>query len=176
MHVTDEELMMRVGRKDDEMALVALIEKYRGPLVNHFMRRGVQQEYEDLAQETFVRLYKARKRYRVRAKFRTYLYHIAHRVWVDHVRKSSRKTRRETAFRDEPRPEIGNAPDMRAHDVDWALSRLPPPHREVVVLSVFDQLSHEEIAEILAIPQGTVKSRLYHALRKLREIFAEERP
>ncbi|MCC5850189.1 MAG: RNA polymerase sigma factor [Verrucomicrobia bacterium] len=176
MQETDEELMMRVARKDHEEALVALIEKYRGPLVNHFMRRGVQHEYEDLAQETFVRLYKARKRYRVRAKFRTYLYHIAHRVWVDHVRKSSRKTRRETAFRDEPRPESGDAPDMHGHDVDWALSQLSPPHRDVVVYSVFDQLSHEEIAEIMDIPEGTVKSRLHHALRKLREIFAGEQP
>lgn len=168
---TDEALMLRLAKRDDERALLELVNRYRDPLVNHFLRRGVQHEYEDLAQETFVRLYKARKRYRVRAKFRTYLYHIAHRVWLDHYRKTKRRARREDAFRGEPRPAAGGHRAEARHDADWALRQLPETHRAVVVHSVFDQLPHAEIAEILRIPVGTVKSRLHHGLRELRTLL-----
>jgi len=168
---SDEELMLRVTRGDDEPALTELIRRYRGPLVNHFARRGVQHEYEDLAQETFVRLYKARRRYRVRAKFTTYLYFIAHKVWIDHLRKTFRRDRRENAFRGQPRPEHTEAPALARADLAWALAKLPATHRDVVAHSLLDQLSHNEISERLGIPEGTVKSRLHHALRSLRDIL-----
>lgn len=176
MEFTDEELMLQVAKHDREEALVELIERYRTPLVNHFLRRGVHHEYEDLAQDTFVRLYKARKRYKVRAKFRTYLYHIAHRVWQDHLRKSARRQRRETAFRHEPRPQYAAPDTQSASDLDWALSHLAALHREVLVYAAIDHLSHAEISEILGIPTGTVKSRLHHAMTQLRTLLSKESP
>ena len=59
-------------------------------------------------------------------------------------------------------------------DVLWALSRLPEGMREVVVLGVMQDMPYAEIAEILGIPVGTVKSRMFNALRKLKEIFDEQ--
>lgn len=169
--LTDEELMLRVARHDEDAALAELIRRYRAALVNHFARRGVQHEYEDLAQETFLRLYKARRRYRVEALFRTYLYHIAHRVWIDHLRKHGRRERRENAFRAEPRPDQAEAPALARADLRWAMAQLPRGHRDVVAFSLLDELSHGEIAAQLGIPEGTVKSRLHHALRRLRDIL-----
>lgn len=174
MEIQDEELMLAVAASGDEAAFHELMRRYRQELVNHFARRGVQQVYEDLAQETFVRLYKARRRYKVRAQFRTYLYHIAHRVWVDHIRKSARRQRREQAFAAEPRTASVSAPGVRRADVAWALAKLRPPHRDVVVLSLLDECSHAEIAARLGIPEGTVKSRLHTALQQLRQFFQEE--
>jgi RNA polymerase sigma-70 factor (ECF subfamily) len=171
--MTDEELMLRVAREDDDAALVTLMEKYRGALVNHFFRRGVYHECEDLAQETFVRLFKARRRYRVSALFRTYLYHIAQHVWIDHWRKRQRRDRRHAAFAEEPRSQSTD-PHPGKQDVDWALAKLPETHRRVVVYSVFDQLPHAEIAALLGIPVGTVKSRLHSALRDVRNLLESD--
>ncbi len=166
--------MLRLSRHDTDEALLDLMMRYQGLLVNHFRKRGVQHEYEDLAQETFFRIYKARKRYRVTASFKTWMFRIAHRVWLDHLRKQSRRTRREKAFADEPRPQHSSPPRAHAQDLDWALSHLRPGHRDVVVFSHLEQLSHGEIAEILNIPEGTVKSRLHHALKELRDLLEQE--
>jgi len=174
MSESDEELMLRLARHDEDAALMELIERYREILVNHFARRGVHHEYEDLAQETFFRIYKARKRYKVTASFRTWMYRIAHRVWIDHLRKTSRRTRREKAYREEPRPNHVTPSGMERHDLDWALRRLSPAHRDVVVYSALEQLSHKEISVILRIPEGTVKSRLHHALRDLKTLLEQE--
>ena len=176
MSETDEEIMLRLASKDDDTALMELMDRYRTLLVNHFAKRGVQQEYEDLAQETFFRIYKARKRYKVTASFRTWMFLIAQRVWIDHVRKSSRRQRRESAYREEPRPRHVSPRGMLSHDLRWALGRLSPRHRDVVVFSTLEQLPHKEIADILGIPEGTVKSRLHHALRELRTHLEQEDP
>ena len=176
MPETDEEVMLRLARKDEEDALLTLMDRYRALLVNHFAKRGVQQEYEDLAQETFFRIYKARKRYRVSASFRTWMFRIAQRVWIDHVRKSARRQRRENAYREQPRPEHAAPRGMLSHDLEWALDRLRPGHRDVVVFSVLEHLPHRDIAHILDIPEGTVKSRLHHALRELRALLEREDP
>ncbi len=169
--LTDEDLMLQLARKDDEQALIELVRRYREPLMNHFRGRGVQEEYEDLAQECFLRVYKARKRYKVTAKFRTWLYSIAQRVWIDLLRKRGRRQRRETAFREEPRPQSQRPRDSHRSDLDWALEQLPQGQRDVVVFSILDQLSHREISSLLEIPEGTVKSRLHTGLRSLRGIL-----
>ena len=57
----------------------------------------------------------------------------------------------------------------------WAVSRLSEPLREVVELGVFQELPYAEVAEILGIPMGTVKSRMSNAIRKLKEVFDDER-
>ena len=174
MSDTDEDLMLSLARHDTDDALMELMHRYQGLLVNHFRKRGVQEEYEDLAQETFFRIYKARKRYQVTASFKTWMFRIAHRVWLDYLRKQSRRNRREQAFADEPRPQHSSPPRAHAQDLDWALSHLRPGQRDVVVFSHLEQLSHGEISTILNIPEGTVKSRLYHALRELRDLLEQE--
>lgn len=176
MPETDEELMRRVSVRNDKNAFSELMNRYQQMLVNHFYRRGVSYEYEDLAQQTFFKIYKARRRYRPGASFRSWMFTIAQRVWIDHLRKRGRRHQREQAFREEPRPESEKSEPMRGHDLDWALGQLGDPHRDVVVHAVYDQLSHAETAEILGVPEGTVKSRLHHALKQLREILESEEP
>ncbi|MGA0333958.1 MAG: RNA polymerase sigma factor, partial [Kiritimatiellia bacterium] len=131
MEITDEALMLRVSRSNDEQAFRELMTRYQQALVNHFYRRGVTQEYEDLAQETFLKIYRARKRYRPGASFKAWMFTIAQRVWIDHLRKSGRRQRREEAFRAEPLLPPGNPSRLHPRDADWALSQLAPLHREV---------------------------------------------
>lgn len=173
MPETDEILMQRVARGRDEAAFRELMTRYQQLLMNHFMRRGVYEGYEDLAQDTFVKIYKARKRYREGATFKTWMFAIAQRVWIDYLRKSGRRKRREDAFKAEPIPCSEPPPRLHPRDADWALKQLGDVHREVVVYSVYDQLSHKEIADILLIPEGTVKSRLHHGLKQLRQIVEQ---
>lgn len=175
MELSDEDVMMRL-RKGDTGALESLMDRYQRMLVNHFRRRGVHDQYEDLAQETFFRIYKARKRYRPTAAFRTWMFKVAERVWIDYVRKSARKDRRENAYRAEPHPAHRSPDPQRRNDVLWALEQLPAKQRDVVVLSYFDGLAQTEVAEILEIPEGTVKSRLHHATKRLKDIFEDEQP
>lgn len=170
---SDEQCMLglRQGREDQ---LQVLMDRYQHLLVNHFRKRGVHEEYEDLAQETFFRIYKARKRYRPTAAFKTWMFTVAERVWIDYVRKSARKDRRERAYREEPRPQTASAEIPVSGDLLWALDQLPRGQRDVVVLSFYDGLSHREISEILDIPEGTVKSRKHHALEHLQSLFREQ--
>ncbi|WFB34870.1 RNA polymerase sigma factor [Kiritimatiellota bacterium B12222] len=174
MSETDEELMRKVAVNHDQAAFVELMNRYQQMLVNHFIRRGVYQEYEDLAQDTFFKIYKARRRFRSQESFRAWMFTIAQRVWIDHLRKSGRRNRREDAFRAEPTVDKFHPKHQQKHDADWGLAQLSDIHRDVVVHSVYDQLSHVEISKILQIPEGTVKSRLHNGLRQLREIFEQE--
>lgn len=175
MDVSDEDVMMRL-RNGDTAALQILMDRYQRMLVNHFRRRGVQDQYEDLAQETFFRIYKARKRYRPTAAFRTWMFKVAERVWIDYVRKSARKDRREKAYRAEPHPAHRSPDPHHRDDVLWALDQLSPKQRDVVVLCYFDGLAQTEASDILGIPEGTVKSRLHHATKRLKEILEDEQP
>lgn len=176
MSETDEELMRTVALRQDGAAFRELMTRYHRILVNHFCRRGVYEAYEDLAQETFFKIYRARKKFNPEQPFKAWMFTIAQRVWIDYLRKTGRRKNREEAFRQEPRPASHSPDPMPGHDLDWALDHLSPIHREVVVLSVVDQLSHREIAEILGVPEGTVKSRRHHALKELRALFEPGEP
>lgn len=166
-------LLMGRAREGDLAAFEELVRKHQRPLLNFFARLGATAEAEDLAQETFLRLYKYRARYRASAKFTTYLYLLARQVRIDFLRKSIRlEALHEKAGKEAPQYEEPSALAQGARiDAATALSHLPEPMREVVVLSIFQGLPHGEISAILDIPVGTVKSRLSNALHKLREIL-----
>jgi RNA polymerase sigma-70 factor (ECF subfamily) len=135
---------------------------------------GVSCDGEDLVQETFVRLFRYRARYRPAAPFTGFLYYIARQVWADRGRKIVRFERLAAAFQREL--ETGGPgtpiPAGEALDTEAALARLSPKLREVVGLNVCQGLSYQEVAEALAIPLGTVKSRLNLAFAALREMLA----
>lgn len=170
----DAALMMEAAGGSME-SLAALVRRHQNPLVNFFRRMGVRNDAEDLVQETFVRVYKMRRRYRPAAKFTTFLYVVARRVLADHGRKWFRLTRlREGLAREGAAGKAAGAPSSRgAMDVEAALERLSPKLRSVVVLSIYQGLRQEEVARILGIPCGTVKSRMNLAIKALREYFNE---
>ena len=149
--------------------------RFEKNLLNFFWRQGVSYgEGEDLVQETYLRLWKYRATYKPTAKLSTFLFLMARQVRLDALRRQTRRERREEAWgKDRPTSETPD-PGVR-EDVRWAVSRLTDPLREVVELGVFQDLPYAEVAEILQIPVGTVKSRMSNALKKLKEIFDERR-
>lgn len=165
---TDIELMQR-ARRGDRAAFAGIIRRYQAPLLNFFRRMGVSyDEGEDLVQETFLRVFSYRKRWRPTGKFTSFLYVLARHAWVDMVRKSSRTPQPDDLAAHDA---VGvDAPSADARmDVQQALTTLSEKLRSVVVLNVYQGLKYQEIAEVLDIPLGTVKSRMHLAIRQLRE-------
>ncbi|MEI8138728.1 MAG: RNA polymerase sigma factor [bacterium] len=158
-----------------ETAFAELIHRHQNGLLNFFVRMGVYNDAEDLVQETFVRLYKARGRYRPAAKFTTFLYLLARHVWADRGRKAKMHRRLEDSLKTDA--EIGGGMTLPVSqagmDVQEALDRLSPKLREVIVLNVYQGMRYQDIADVLEIPLGTVKSRINLALLELRGIFNE---
>lgn len=160
---------------DDE--LMAEAGKFRRNLLNFFWRSGVSPfEGEDLVQETYLRLWKYRREYRPAAKLSTFLFLLARQVRLDALKRDTRRERRERDW-GIAKPDVQEAsPACEREDVRRAVARLPEPMRDVVELGVFQDLPYAEVSEILGIPVGTVKSRMFNAIKKLKEMFDDERP
>ena len=121
---------------------------------------------EDLLQDTFVRALKHRYRLDTAVSRRAYLFGIARHVGLDALRRV--KPDGETAEL-QSIPEA--PPDERLESMRVAIAGLPPLHRETLLLKLQQDLSYEEIAEVLDIPVGTVRSRLHHAVLRLRQVL-----
>ena len=184
---TDENLMLDHGRGSDS-AYEELLRRHQKGVLN-FIFRMVQnrQVAEELTQEVFIALVRNAGRYQPTAKFTTYLYTIASNViskeWARQKRRpklfslSSWWSDRDDADDFDPLEHVG---DERANTVlafqrgevseavNAALKYIPEHQREAFVLRRFQDLSYEEIAEVLDVPVGTVKSRIVRAERALR--------
>jgi RNA polymerase sigma-70 factor (ECF subfamily) len=176
----DAELMLRVRGQDDEAAFALLVSRHQKSLLNFFARSGVQYDSEDLVQQTFLRLYRYRQRYVATAKFTTFLFLLARQVWIDELRRRQRRERLIERLVVEPHEEFTAPADPSAGeqgdlDLVRALAALPEGLRQVVELAVYQELPYAEVAAILGIPVGTVKSRMFNALAKLRALLGEER-
>jgi RNA polymerase sigma-70 factor, ECF subfamily len=175
---TDDFALMAQVRDGREDAFRRLMERHQRPLLNYFARMGASTAGEDLAQETFIRLWNYRHKYKPAAKFTTFLYTLARHAWLDFVRRQIRFR----LFADRYREEIPSSTDgglgnlRRKLDIQAALDRLSPKLREVLVLAVHQGLSYDEISAVLSIPVGTVKSRVSNALSTLQEMFHEKHP
>jgi RNA polymerase sigma-70 factor, ECF subfamily len=176
--ITDEQLMWRAAMQDDEAAFTSLMCRWQPPILRLCLRMlGDRHRAEDLAQETFTRVFTQRKKYQRRSKFSTWLWRIALNLCYDALRAPER---REAAC-SEPEDEMGDltlvssgpVPDddaVRAEEdqlVRQALASLPETYRTILILRHYEDLKFREIAEILGIPQGTVKSRMAEALSQL---------
>ncbi len=174
-----EDLLMAQVAAGDRDAFARLVEMHKDDLVAYLYRlSGHRQTAEDLAQETFLRLYRAAGRYRGRGMFRAYLLRIATNL----LRSSERRARllRFVPLAAAPAPR-SPAPDPEVRAVgEQALSRvarklagLPLKYRAPLVLRAVEGWSIEEIAEALGLPAGTVKSRISRARRRLLDRLAE---
>jgi RNA polymerase sigma-70 factor, ECF subfamily len=170
----DAELMVEAAAGSD-VAFTVLVRRHQNLLLNFFVRMGASSNGEDLVQETFIRLYSYRDRYRPTARFTALLYHLARNVWADSGRKAARfdkltfRLRAESAIPMETNfTNLGERPD-----VDAALQKLSPKLREVIVLNIYQRLRYQEVADALGIPLGTVKSRINLALAALKKILHE---
>ena len=171
---TDPELMA-LAAEGSAPAFAEIVRRHQNGLLNFFRRMGVYTEAEDLSQDTFLRLFRQRFRYRPVAKFTTFLYTLARSVWVDHVRRCGRAERLRLGL--EAEPAVADAPAPRpmgqCMDAESALNSLSPKLREVLVLNVLQGLRYQDVAEVLGIPLGTVKSRINLALREIRKVMHE---
>jgi len=171
----DEFLMERVRDLDDRMAFEELVNRHQKKILNFFYRCSVQYDKEDLVQQTFLRLYRYRLKYKKSAKLTTFIFLLARQVWIDELRKRKRAERLKSGLRvesDKVVEDTTHLSDAR-FDLTRALSMLSDDMRVVVELGVYQSLPYSEIAVILEIPEGTVKSRMFNALRKLRELLEE---
>lgn len=125
-------------------------------------------EIDDLVQDCFVKIWKAMAQYRGEASVKTWVTRIAINTAHDYFRRKGRIPETEE-FSDGVPAEINAFSDREA--VQYALSRLSIPHREVLVLHVIEQNSLEEVSEIIGAPVGTVKSRLHHAREEMKKIL-----
>lgn len=176
--IPDTELMLRAGVRDDEAAFAVLVEKYSNVLLNLFLRKGVSfSDGEDLAQRTFLRLWRYRARYSPQAKFTTFLFMLANQEAIDFFRAAKRRRAMEEGYSGElgieadVRRPCAEGGDDEGIAVRRAMARLPDGLRNVVELGVFQDLPYAEISEILGIPLGTVKSRMFNAFRRLKEML-----
>jgi RNA polymerase sigma-70 factor (ECF subfamily) len=183
----DTELMLRVAG-GDVRAFTPLVERVLPRLVAYFRRLGADASFaEDCAQETLLRVYRHRARYTARARFVTYLFHIARNHWIDVYRHrkagpavwsvdaafDDEEGRRAPALEGPPRPpEADVERDELRRALEAAIADLGDEHREVFVLAQVEGLKYQEIGEILGIPVGTVKSRMHAAHRQIREALA----
>lgn len=178
---TDEELMLAYARSDMR-AFDALYARCRGMLYRYILRSiGDRTIAEELFQDTWNRVIASRARYRVEAKFTTWLLQIAHNLIVDALRRTRPRAgaeETETVLRELDAPEserpeqvLGEFEQRRR--LQLVLDALPAEQREAFLLRVEGGLGLEEIASVSSVGRETVKSRLRYALAKIREKLAE---
>jgi RNA polymerase sigma-70 factor (ECF subfamily) len=166
----------------DEKAYRELVERYQGQVYSLALRMVRRAEdAEDLTQETFVRMFRALSRYDLERPFAAWLFTIASRLCIDHIRRRKVSpislTQRERESDEEYEIEVedpGLKPDEAAAHAEEGrrtsalIEGLPPHYRIVVLLRHVQDLSYEEIAEALHLPLGTVKARIHRARALLR--------
>lgn len=177
--------MLHVQRRSDPRAFALLVRRWEHPIRRFCARRmGDRHLAEDLAQEAFLRVFRHRKDYRNDSRFSVYLYRIAVNVCYDELRRLKR--RGETRLDDDPdacctgvgpvaAPGPTSADDAvdreQADLVRQAVLSLPQHYQDVVVLRHYEGLKFREVADVLRIPDGTVKSRMAKALSRLAKLL-----
>ncbi|MEW6307031.1 MAG: RNA polymerase sigma factor [Verrucomicrobiota bacterium] len=178
--LTDEQAMARVCQEDDVEAFAELMKRWQTPIRNLCLRMtGDLQRAEDLTQEAFTRLYQYRKNYQPRGKVSTFVWRIALNLCYDEQRRIKRRGESSLdaeqgdniVMLESASPAEQTEESERAEIVRRALAKLPEIYRTVLVLRHYEDLKFREIADILEIPEGTVKSRMSEALTQLNRIL-----
>lgn len=186
--MSDEDIaIMERIRDDDREAVVELVRRFQNELIGFFYHQCFDPLLaEELTQDVFVNVYKSRARYQATAKVRTFLYRIAHNLWIDHLRRNRHhmvsldaeyggSNLRLVDVLDAPAESRADAghDDLLRGRIQQAVALLPEGQREVFVMANHQGMKYQEIAQILGIPEGTVKSRMHNAVRHLRDELAD---
>ena len=159
-----------------------LIDAHQAEILRYLVRlTGNRDTADDLFQETFLRAFRARESFRGERGFRPWLYAIARNLCRDAIKERARRPAIASIDSEGETPLAETLPDRSAADpadalertevaeaVRSAVARLSVDHREVVVMRMFRRMSFDEIARITGDSAGTLRSRLFYALRKLR--------
>lgn len=179
METQSDGSVMRLVQAGEVSQLAVLFERYHVPLFRYLLHLTRNRALsEDLVQEVFFRVLKYAASYDSRLAFQVWLYRMARNCYFDAVHKH----RFEVAGSElgeirstEPIPEELLSRKQDTLLLQDALDKLPEDKREILVLSRFQNLRYEDIASILKCEIGTVKVRVYRALKQLRENFCELR-
>ena len=172
----EDESAMRQVREGDVGKLEVLFDRHYTGIQRYFQYLSANRSLsEDLAQEVFFRILKYRHTYQPAGNFRAWLYKVARNVYADHLGKQ----KPEVALPDEAREIRGAAmpadrefqKKQEAMLLRRALAAMPGDKREVLIMSRFLDLKYEEIATVLECEAGTVKQRVYRAMRELSDRF-----
>jgi RNA polymerase sigma-70 factor (ECF subfamily) len=176
-------------RDGDPAPFEAFVAEQAGVFLGFFRRMGAgPAEAEDLVQELFLKLFRHAETYQPSGRFAAFAFRIARNAWIDRQRRRAAAPAAAGVAEVEGEDALGaielaadrSAPPgerlaqlEEAARVQRALGRLSERHRLVFELGVLQELSYAEISGLLEIPEGTVKSRMFYAVRKLREALGE---
>lgn len=185
----EDQRLIKLAREGDQKAFETLLKKYRN-LVYHVMIKMVRnpQEAEDLSQEAFIKAFNALASFNEEFAFSTWLMKIATNNCIDFLRKKKLRTYsidEPIQYKEEqlqielpdhdPTPEKSLLNEERSKLINEAIQSLPPRYRHVIVLRHQEEKSYEDIAEILKLPLGTVKARIFRARemlnKKIRDVL-----
>jgi len=152
-------------------------------LIAFFRQRGASPgRSEDLAQEVFLKLYQGAARYRPEERFPSYCFRVARNAWIDECRRAGVRPELGSGAAEEGLPDPPAEPEDPTHGLVLEeeeetlrrlLGTLPETHRAVFELAVLGELGYAEISALLGIPEGTVKSRMFYAVRRLRGAWVD---
>ncbi len=177
--LSDEALMLRV-KDGDQRAFGELLARYERQLLNFFYRQmGDYDGAKDLLMDTFLRIYKAADRYEPRSKFSTFIYQVARNLCINEYRKrefrkaDSLDEMEEVSGIEVAGDQLNPAEVMEQEElrdmVQRALDSLPEDQRTILILSEYQGLQYDRIAQIMGCSVGTVKSRMFRARQKIKE-------
>ena len=179
---SDEQLMLMVQETSDHAAFEILVNRYQQKLFGYIWRfTGNRYATEDLFQETCMRIYQARSSFNSELPFASWAYRIATNACIDRQKKKSYAMEKATDddiinqhVSAHETPDALLERQAKAQQVQILLNELPEKFRAVLLLKHYEDLPVKDVAEILEIPEGTVKSRLHKGVKQL-TILAEKR-
>lgn len=180
-----DETLIRQAAAGDHNAFASLLARYQKPVYNLALRMtGSPDDALDLSQEAFLRAWRGLSSYRFDASFSTWLYRLTGNVCIDFLRRRKKEKTTPLYYTDEENEEHAlslphSAPGtedqvllrLERSQVAAALAKLEPEYRQALILRVIDGLSYAEIAAVLDVPAGTVKSRIARAREKMRRLL-----
>lgn len=179
----DEELrLIERARGGDPSAIEGLVRRYQGSLHAFLLRRcGRPELAEDLVQESFVRVLRSLDRFDPRFRFSTWLFTIGRRLWMNHLNKLRPRSDSEHVERSGDAQASPGMVAVRREQrtrlrklLDAALAALTPSQREMVLLYHQQEMGVGEIARRWSLPEGTVKSHLFRARRRMLAVIRSD--
>ena len=180
-----DELLIRRAQRGDADAFEQLLLEHQKNVYNLCYRMaGNPDDAMDLSQETFLRAWRCLDQYQFASAFSTWLYRLCSNICIDFLRRRRRQQTVPLTFEDadgeeqtyavpdaQPLPEEQVELKLTRETLAAAMAQLLPEHRAVLQLRVVNEMSYEQIADVLAIQIGTVKSRLSRARNQLKKIL-----
>lgn len=178
-HIPEDSALMLRYKDGDASAFESLYRRHNDALYRYLMRLSNHQATaEDVFQEVWGKIIKARENYRPTAKFTTFMYRVAHNCFIDHVRRNKRhanpvELEPELHAGTSESPEMATERCLAKERLTLALRELPEEQRDAFLLHEEGGLTVDQIASVTGVNRETAKSRLRYAVRKLRAAIEE---